>query len=211
MNSASANDKKRLGLQVGLILLASAAVGLAYNALNPAGLSWRDPAPAEPAEPERAQASAGLYRVETISAHLVGSTQSNKPTAPARPAARPTISAPRRAPGASPIAAASQTTWEKVRPLVERGEVVLVDSRSRLSYEAGHIPGAVNLPEKEVESVIGEFLATHLPPDARLVIYCANVKCASSAKLAARLTNKYGYDQVQYVPGGYLEWLQNKK
>lgn len=185
------------------ILLVSGLVGLAFNTLNPAGLSLEQPATASddtgraPAGPE------GLYRVETLSARLVPSGGPEIAAADDRTSARPS-------PRVGSTAIPARTTWEKVAPLVERGEVVLVDSRPRLTFEAGHIPGAVNLPEKEVEEAISEFLATYLPPDTRLVIYCGNEKCASSAKLAAILSNDYGYDHVQYVPGGYLEWRRTR-
>jgi 3-mercaptopyruvate sulfurtransferase SseA len=50
----------------------------------------------------------------------------------------------------------------------DRGEVVLVDVRSRLSYEAGHVPGAISIPFEQITARAGEL--RHL---GRLpVLYC---------------------------------------
>lgn len=199
MNALSPLTTNHPGVQAGLILLASAVVGLAYNALNPVGLrlSARPQLEQSQARP-LAEPAASLYHVETVSARLIAAKE---PTATL-------VSTNVPLKGVSTAATAVRTTWEKAQRLVNRGEVVLVDSRSRVTYEAGHIPGAVSLPLKQVDSEISDFLVNHLPPDARLVVYCANAKCASSAKLSQILTKTYGYDEVQYVPGGYLEWLQ---
>ncbi|MGK0190429.1 MAG: rhodanese-related sulfurtransferase [Verrucomicrobiales bacterium] len=210
MKFSSSVDKSHLAVQAGMILLASTAVGVAYNVLNPAGLRWQEPRhTATEAEPAvQTKAPADIYQVETISVRLISSTESMAApanSAPKRMAPRPPAA------GSQTSATAVRTTWEKVQPLVEHGEVVLVDSRPLLTYEAGHIPTAVSLPYKRVVSEIGKFAATYPPPEARLVVYCAHAKCASSSKLAALLTRNYGYREVQYVPGGYLEWLQTQE
>lgn len=192
MRDSSPSDKRRIGVQAGLILLASGVLGFAYNALNPAGISWF-PHETPPAQPQL-QAAANPYHVETISARLEPSSAS---------AALPPA-------GKAGEATAVQTTWENARQLIERGEVVLVDSRPRLTYEAGHVLGAVNLPLNQVVSEIEKFSSAHPPPDSRLIVYCSNKDCPTSSNLAALLTQKYGYRDVRYVPGGYLEWLRTK-
>ena len=49
----------------------------------------------------------------------------------------------------------------------ERGEAILLDVRSQLSYEKAHVAGARWLPEDEIESYLDE-----LPRDRLLVLYC---------------------------------------
>jgi rhodanese-related sulfurtransferase len=45
--------------------------------------------------------------------------------------------------------------------------VLLVDTRSRASYQQAHIPNAISLPLEEIEA--GD---KSLPKDAKLVLYC---------------------------------------
>lgn len=199
MRDALPSSKRRIGVQAGLILLASGVLGFAYNALNPAGISWF-PHETPPVQPQL-QAVASLYHVETISARLEPSSASAVAVA-ATAALLPA--------GKAGAATAVRTTWENAGQLIERGEAILVDSRPRLTYEAGHVLGAVNLPLNQVVSEIEKFSSAHPPPDTRLIVYCSNKDCPTSSNLAALLTQKYGYRDVKYVPGGYLEWLRTK-
>ena len=113
--------------------------------------------------------------------------------------------------GGKPSAAvASRTTWDQAKQLVERGDAILVDSRAKLTFEAGHVPGAVNLPLDELASGIAQFIADHPPTGEKLIIYCSNEGCPTSSRLASLLTQNYGYRDIQYVAGGYLEWLRTK-
>lgn len=192
------------GAQAGLILLASGAVGFAYNALNPVGIRLH--LGGTPPVQTQMPAPAILYRVETISARLEPPGDSEVASVGTGLA----VHLPPANGGKTGTATAIRTTWENVKQLVERGEVVLVDSRPRLTYEAGHVPGAVNLPLDQILSEIENFASAHPPADARLIIYCSNEKCPTSSSLAAVLTQKYGYRDVKYVSGGYLEWLKTK-
>ena len=51
--------------------------------------------------------------------------------------------------------------------LVERGEAVLVDVRSRAAFAEAHAEGALSLPEDEVAQ-----RATELPQDQLIITYC---------------------------------------
>jgi len=197
--------KKRLSVQAALILLASVTLGLTYNALNPTGLRLNKPPQHVPTL--QAKAATSVYKVETILARPISSSDSEPTPNTLSVAAR---TAPPLAETRIPVSA-TRTTWEKAQPLVESGQVVLIDSRPRLSYEAGHIPRAVNLPENEISSRIGAFRSQYPPATTRLLIYCSTANCGSSAKLASLLIQKYGYQDVQYVPGGYLEWRKTQK
>lgn len=194
----------RLGIHSALILLTSVAMGLAYNALNPVGLRWSERSQPESTTPK--DAPVGLYAVEMVHARPISSSKVD--VIPNQPAAAAPVPSPA---AARTLGTASRTTWEQAKPLVETGEVILVDARPRLTYDAGHIPRAVSLPENEIAAKIGAFYSTYPPSSTRLVIYCSSINCGSSAKLASLLTQKYGYRDVQYVPGGYLDWLQTQK
>jgi rhodanese-related sulfurtransferase len=49
---------------------------------------------------------------------------------------------------------------------VERGQAVLIDVRSRASYEKAHAAGAISMPESEIEARLEE-----LPRDKNLILY----------------------------------------
>ncbi|NQT21218.1 MAG: rhodanese-like domain-containing protein [Planctomycetes bacterium] len=99
---------------------------------------------------------------------------------------------------------ASSVTWEEAELLVEAGEALLVDSRPRVAYDAGHIPGAVSLPVKKIGEEIPGFIQKHTL-DTLLIVYCADPDCDTSKNAAKKLT-EYGYENVLYIPGGYAEW-----
>jgi rhodanese-related sulfurtransferase len=95
-----------------------------------------------------------------------------------------------------------QELWEKL----ERGDdVVLVDALSPISYAAVRLPGAVNIPPREVDG-----LAERRIPDldAEIVVYCANRGCESSVDVARRLV-ELGYRNVRHFAGGKVEWRES--
>jgi hydroxyacylglutathione hydrolase len=81
---------------------------------------------------------------------------------------------------------------------VERGEVAVVDVRSRAEWEAGHIPGVPNIFAGEIGERIGE-----LPRGRPLVVHCQG---GTRSAIAASLLDVHGIPQVQDMPGGFAEW-----
>ncbi len=79
-------------------------------------------------------------------------------------------------------------------------DFVLVDARTREEFAAGHIPGAVNLPYREIdEATLGM-----LPPDQLVVTYCWGPHCNAATKAAAALA-ALGY-RVKEMLGGLEYW-----
>jgi len=62
--------------------------------------------------------------------------------------------------------------------------IIVVDARTPETYARGHIPGAINLPHREINSVT----TSTLPKDKLYVTYCDGVFCNASTKAAAKLT-----------------------
>lgn len=91
---------------------------------------------------------------------------------------------------------------DALRPLLKDGKTLLVDARPREKFEIGELPGAINLPWKEIED--GEKLPP--PPRGRpIVVYCENVWCDSSLKLGQWLKAR-GYPDVALFVDGYEVW-----
>ena len=62
--------------------------------------------------------------------------------------------------------------------------IVVVDARTPETYAKGHVPGAVNMPHRTIDS---ETTAS-LPRDMVIVTYCDGIFCNASTKAAAKLT-----------------------
>jgi 3-mercaptopyruvate sulfurtransferase SseA len=57
---------------------------------------------------------------------------------------------------------------DELQQMLERGEAVVVDVRTKEQYAQGHIKGAILMPTAEVSNRMGE-----LPRDKQIVFYCA--------------------------------------
>lgn len=67
---------------------------------------------------------------------------------------------------------------EAAWPLIEEGALV-IDVRSEEEYQAGHLPGAVNVPYEETEALI-ELIGPD--QDRNVVLYCGSGRRAEAAK-----------------------------
>lgn len=79
---------------------------------------------------------------------------------------------------------------------------IIVDTRSTASWSQGRIPGAVHIPNAELEARIGD-----VAPDtsAAIVVYCWGPGCNGSTRGALILTN-LGYTNVRELIGGFEYW-----
>jgi rhodanese-related sulfurtransferase/DNA-binding transcriptional ArsR family regulator len=82
---------------------------------------------------------------------------------------------------------------------VERGEVLVVDVRPRLEFDAGHLPGALNVPLPDLEKRLRE-----LPRDVEIVAYCRGRYCLMAYAAVDYLTSK-GLDALR-LNIGMSEW-----
>lgn len=82
-------------------------------------------------------------------------------------------------------------------------KVTVVEALPPRYFEDAHLPGAINIPHEQVET-----LAPTLLPDkdAEIVVYCANTACQSST-LAARRLERLGYTRVREYEEGKEDWI----
>lgn len=97
--------------------------------------------------------------------------------------------------------------WAQAKPLVAAGQAVLVDVRHKAMYDAGHIPGAVSLPETSPPEAFTDLLEQH-PTNLTLIVYCSSTSCSQSARVATRLVTQFKRPSVKYMTGGYMEYQQ---
>lgn len=96
------------------------------------------------------------------------------------------------------LASFGRTTAPDLARRLEAGTAAAVDVRSRAEWEAGHIPGAVNIPAGEIAERIGE-----LPRERPVVVHCQG---GTRSAIAASLLDAHGISGVVDLPGGFTEW-----
>ena len=84
--------------------------------------------------------------------------------------------------------------------LINDTQALIVDVRASGEFDAGHLPGARNIPLAELDGRVAEL------PQGRPVIVCCN-SGMSSAKAAAAL-RKAGRQEVFNLDGGLNAWRQ---
>jgi hydroxyacylglutathione hydrolase len=81
---------------------------------------------------------------------------------------------------------------------LERGDVAVVDVRSRAEWEAGHIPGVPNIYAGEIGDRLGD-----LPTGRPIVVHCQG---GTRSAIAASILDARGVRDVVDLPGGFAEW-----
>jgi rhodanese-related sulfurtransferase/DNA-binding transcriptional ArsR family regulator len=101
------------------------------------------------------------------------------------------------------------TVKDKLEPvprseLLERarnGLVTVIDVRPPEEYASGHVPGAVNIPLKDLEQRLKE-----LPREQEIVAYCRGPHCVLAFDAVAQLRAK-GF-QARRLEDGFPEWRE---
>ena len=83
-----------------------------------------------------------------------------------------------------------------------RAADLLLDVREADEFQAGHIPGAINIPRGVLEFKLSNDPAL-CPRELNIVLYC---KTSGRAALAACSLQAMGYRQVQSLAGGFDAW-----
>jgi rhodanese-related sulfurtransferase len=82
---------------------------------------------------------------------------------------------------------------------LSRRDVVLLDVRPREEYDAGHLPGALSVPVRELESEL-----RRLPKRKHIIAYCRGPYCVYAHE-AVKLLRKRGF-KADRVKEGVMEW-----
>ena len=83
-----------------------------------------------------------------------------------------------------------------------RAADLLLDVREADEFQAGHIPGAINIPRGVLEFKLSNDPAL-CARELNIVLYC---KTSGRAALAACSLQAMGYRQVQSLAGGFDAW-----
>ena len=92
-----------------------------------------------------------------------------------------------------------------VKKLVDKpGEAVIVDARPARKFAKDHVPGAINISDREFDDKLDL-----LPSDkgTELIYYCGGYDCPLSSKSAAKAVAQ-GYTSVKLFQAGYPAWKE---
>ena len=95
----------------------------------------------------------------------------------------------------------AEITTEELRQVLAAGKVPVLDVRSEKEYSIAHIPGSINIYEKETDAIMQRV------PDkkAALVIYCNGPYCHKVKRVGEQLVKK-GYLNLKRYQLGLPVW-----
>jgi rhodanese-related sulfurtransferase len=93
----------------------------------------------------------------------------------------------------------------QVRQILDSGGAMILDTRSRAEFEAGHIPGAQILDVVPDQQIAAAERLVNGNKAAALVLYCNGPYCQASRRLAERLTGA-GFTNVRRYQLGIPVW-----
>jgi rhodanese-related sulfurtransferase/DNA-binding transcriptional ArsR family regulator len=94
---------------------------------------------------------------------------------------------------------AERVSREELLARAADGSVTVFDVRPSEEYTAGHIPGAVSVPLKELPERLAE-----VPPEVELVAYCRGAYCVLAHEAVRALAARGR--RARRLDGGMLEW-----
>jgi len=90
---------------------------------------------------------------------------------------------------------------DELKARMRNDDVILIDVRPREEYQAGHLPGAISIPLRELEPRVGE-----IPRGKAIVVYCRGPYCIYADE-AIELLAARGWNATR-LEEGVVEWQQ---
>ena len=91
-------------------------------------------------------------------------------------------------------------TAEEAREIMDTEEgYIILDVRTQEEYDEGHIPGAILIPNTEIEARAEEILTDK---NQLILVYC---RSGRRSKLAAEILVELGYANIREF-GGIIDW-----
>jgi rhodanese-related sulfurtransferase len=99
----------------------------------------------------------------------------------------------------------AEVSTEQLRRILADGSAIVLDTRTRAEFDAGHIPGARNLDAPATEQVAAVERLAGGNKSTALVLYCNGPFCQASRRLAAQLATA-GFTNVRRYQLGIPVW-----
>lgn len=84
------------------------------------------------------------------------------------------------------------------KEMIDRGEVFILDVRTREEYNESHINGSTLIPVQELDIRFKE-----LPRDKKILVYC---RTGGRSVTASEILVKNGFTQIYNMQGGITGW-----
>ena len=97
-----------------------------------------------------------------------------------------------------PLGAVPQLTAEELARTMSDGEVQVIDVRGANEWDAGHLPGAPNMPLATLATRVAE-----ISRDRPVVVQC---QTGGRSAIAASLLRARGVERVANLRGGFVAW-----
>jgi len=105
---------------------------------------------------------------------------------------------------ASYLQGVQEISLEETCSLYQQGNAVFLDARDPVSFQEGHIDGALNIPPEEAEDYREKVLAL-VNAGMEVIAYCDGVDCPLSHELARTLQG-LGIPSVKVLVDGWSRW-----
>lgn len=92
-----------------------------------------------------------------------------------------------------------EITTEEAKKEMDKGNVIILDVRTKEEYENGHIENSILIPLDEIEAEAGNILKDK---EQKILVYC---RSGNRSSQASKLLVKMGYINV-YDFGGIKDW-----
>jgi rhodanese-related sulfurtransferase len=200
LNSAAGTGSTVAG-SIGVVLV-GVVLGLLYNMAGlaskpPFGISWLGVPPSENVYIFEPDVMPDTDQAGEVEYHDIDDPMAMFDTGGASTASLPDIpDLPR------PI----QIQLPVVKQFYDAAGALLIDAREPEEFEAGRIPGSVNI---SFDLAISDpsFLETLETGNRPLIVYCGGGDCEVSINLAWELLQA-GHAKVTYFEGGFPEWVE---
>lgn len=87
------------------------------------------------------------------------------------------------------------------RRIADGSETAVLDVRSGAEWEAGHVPGSVNLPINRIAERLAE-----IPKDRPVIVHC---QTGARAMVGVGLLRAHGFEGVEHLAGDFAEWTRS--
>ena len=97
-------------------------------------------------------------------------------------------------------------TAEEAHAAFTNGSALFLDARDPQEYAESHIPGALNLPPQDFETVFPD-LYDQVESAPSLIVYCQGVECGDAVEVAERLVEIVS-QPISVLEPGWRSWRE---